>query len=1384
MTNPWQQHGVSILNPDLGELMPVVGQKPLFEKLIQFFDGIGSHAGRSDNMTGFFIVIGGWGLGKSRVGHEVCLEALSDEVGWIIDGKAERILSPGFQPPGAVLPVFIRYIQMTRDPQGKNLNSENWIASAIVEALSRLTAVRDTAETNRFVRNQDIIMQHIRKSLEPKGWSSILPDLEKALRIEDRGKAAREAVEALKRIGIDHLMLVIDEIEDITDIERDGLSTKEREGIDQGLLTVIPRVIKAEETRQEFPEVNFLLLCSQAVGDLLKQVRAIERRTGWHELTANTFADVRDFFKYLSEQRPKVYESVKSYPKGLKEAAFFAANRNFGWFNVIMHYAHENHRKGSVDTPELLHGFAKHAAVGSGNSVFDLGAISEYNIDRDDDHDLVVRRIFEMLPKEIGAGPACVSPDEAQRLLAKKDASGKPVFTRLTEIAPPSKTTVKGHFLQSGYVTGSHSNELVMLGETRFEIDEVMRSLEAYSIDLPEDRDGRLLICEDDSEFVAQIGGLSPYPEQADRIAPDLFGLLSNPAYRCGDADGKPLVHIGPAFSFLLKFNRLNKVRQEEQGYLRDSIRNSALQEAFDQVSKDKDLRVRTLLKGLANCWAGDQAPVAVKRHSKTRLPAMVWSPSGKPLNFGVGGEAVLLYATGVSESDLEHDLLRISQDPAQPVLVILENEDQRVADLYDWIERAVPALFPFAAIHNMSAVNANYMVRLGLMGEAFQPEDLRTQHFHGVIGRTREHLGRDLDRWKNERLDERGLLARPLFYGSKVSGDKLAAFATGYFALVDGADFDSVIDGVPDVFDGKAGRDMFKEMAKRHASPGPSFKDCPLEPLIEEDDGVCKAKVPRVLLAVLRAIGPTARRQSELERMFLFDVCDDKNKELAKPREVMRHLVEILKSLGVASAEGDKVRQISRHQLKKQAENARNWLSGPFAKEVETVRRLNQTAASNLDLKSKEASNRLKNAEKRLKGLDLDFIQKSWDELNRETAGDEPVYADRLKAAFAAVCEVKRDIAWVYDEEGFRMIAYSDDALIRFAEEEASASYPLWKRAKILSEFYKKVEFSRRELLDRIDTVTRDVEARVPDLTEGPGAGQKALPIQALTLPLGLHRRELNFSADEPGKSIAYGTTSLGVKTLGYKLADSKYVEALDRLEHLRAELYDPGKLVAEFMQAVEDWEKLCRKMGDIDKAHEDVVAFFDDAPDTVKEQIDLKKVSRQAGKLRAAVCQGGVRFNTDDREASGVRVDRLIEGLKQDLAKLADQPGQIEEAIAEIRQQVLPSLEAKYQLEYGVKLRAFTKIRRVRGKALPNWPQRLEATYGATRAAFDDLVETMDAEGEEFFRDCTETRFADLEGLCKLEAEKKAIDWEDPAVQRHVPELKRLKLVEFRLI
>src|SRR5262245_12969867 len=124
--NPWIKEGVSILQENPNDLLPIVGQKELFEKLRRFVNE-DCLADSGVKLSSFFVLHGGWGVGKSRVGHEVCLEAIHEEVKWIVEGKGQRVLEPSLAQ--GILPIFTRYAQVTKK-FGEELSADSWIPCA------------------------------------------------------------------------------------------------------------------------------------------------------------------------------------------------------------------------------------------------------------------------------------------------------------------------------------------------------------------------------------------------------------------------------------------------------------------------------------------------------------------------------------------------------------------------------------------------------------------------------------------------------------------------------------------------------------------------------------------------------------------------------------------------------------------------------------------------------------------------------------------------------------------------------------------------------------------------------------------------------------------------------------------------------------------------------------------------------------------------------------------------------------------------------------------------------------------------------------------------------------------------------------------------------
>ena len=82
------------------------------------------------------------------------------------------------------------------------------------------------------------------------------------------------------------------------------------------------------------------------------------------------------------------------------------------------------------------------------------------------------------------------------------------------------------------------------------------------------------------------------------------------------------------------------------------------------------------------------------------------------------------------------------------------------------------------------------------------------------------------------------------------------------------------------------------------------------------------------------------------------------------------------------------------------------------------------------------------------------------------------------------------------------------------------------------------------------------------------------------------------------------------------------------------------------------------------------------------------------------------------------------------------------------------------------------------------PTGPTVLGVSWGKTTAAFDAVVEAIDAEGQEFFHGQTDTTFDVFAGFCELDLDRQVIDWAAPENQRHVGVLTEKGLLRLEMV
>jgi hypothetical protein len=131
MNNPWSKNGVAIYPPKY----PLVGQSRIFNALVNFRQQFSEQS----ELSSFFVLIGDWGLGKTRIGYELVAESVGKIEEWLLDPSREyvapntnqRVLDPQFS--NQILPLFIDYHSVT-----DNLAADNWTPKVACNALELL----------------------------------------------------------------------------------------------------------------------------------------------------------------------------------------------------------------------------------------------------------------------------------------------------------------------------------------------------------------------------------------------------------------------------------------------------------------------------------------------------------------------------------------------------------------------------------------------------------------------------------------------------------------------------------------------------------------------------------------------------------------------------------------------------------------------------------------------------------------------------------------------------------------------------------------------------------------------------------------------------------------------------------------------------------------------------------------------------------------------------------------------------------------------------------------------------------------------------------------------------------------------------------------------
>lgn len=1325
----WSNKGVALYPVDF----PLVGQNEVFNALFKFKQAFtGSQA---NDIAGFFALIGDWGLGKTRIGYELFAQTLNEYHQWLLDtqefivpnGADGRLLRP--QLGDGVLPLYVRYSQVCDD----DLYASNWIARVANRALQLLAG----AKTGHDVPPE--LIHDLQTVLRAKGLD--LAALTTALGQGDDHTRLDAAMNVLRQVGIQHLWVVVDEIETLGDLKR-GLREDDHEAIAEDYLDMVSTVIKHENYRQAHPYVNFLVLCSSGMRDKI-EIGPNRRRADSLELEPNRLSDVHLYVKSLRERAEAAGQTV-DYPPGTLEGAFIACNRNFGWFNVMMSSIHESYRvalsQGQRPTAwRLIEEFAHSEA--QAKWIFDLSVLSLLNKTSLAAKPVMDRLIFGHLPVPME------ELQEAQTAaLRKVEIPGRgPAFVELAEIhldesvlaAELVQPAVGFALMPQGDRLRYYNNEISPSA--------LLTALRAFSVGAQE---GNFLACQDLNAFAAQLSVLYERPNvDVAQIAEPLHQVFLR--YQVAGQH-----YLGPSFALLQQMDLLLKREAVTAAFLQDSQRDAELERYAQEVVKSERKRRAAICQGFARLLddslvADASAVASVQAGAGVAVTSSFQSPRLEGLQVTPDGRITVVYADNRNLEKLAQELGDlISQTGVHPIIVLLPSG----ATVDDWTRLTLPPRLRLCALpRGLTRIEETFLIKLSGKGTGpgavFGPHDSLSARTLG----TRSVMVQNWQQWTREwrdTVEQAGYLIRPLWHSKSISEE---AFDRAYrLMLVHSGNIDSI---APDV-NPSLGLDhnthvQAKKACEANADPGPGQE--PTQVVITRSEPYAPIIPPAfgALLSELRS----ATSLEALQRRFFFAGADRKS----KGSKHLEQILNLLRSLGLVAMGKAAYRTVDRQTLKGYRETAGAWLTGEC-----------QTLLSNLD-------DTFPTEAVQLKKLSTSFMPKTLEQVEQIVARTDFTVLDQggtaEPAAIAALARQVDEIEvllqkicppGVYDQSGAFFQATPDQIA---SYEGRLPSLSLWERTQFLAWLREQLRQRRQQLAHAINEQLGQAES-LKTL-----AGQP-FPISPLTMPLKAILEEMNAPISGGGLSSRGAIPVPGyLQSVNNYLVVEQFANAWQRLEKLGdcVDRTRPTSFWARFDAARKRWQTRLKDYDHAQTAWDTLATFMGDAASPAWS--GSKATRAKLEQLRALV-SGGLAQAVNAE--GGREPEKLVDALEEEI-KAAEKFHDLPQEIASLRLAIEAELKAIID---APRLQALSKVLAARRRSQPSVPP-IAATYADTKAAYQAFNVQIAKIGRSYFEDAGKQTTFDQwqEVFWQLHDGQYVYQPEDDAMLR---ELEEMKLVE----
>lgn len=1324
---------------------PMVGQREFYYVFKSFVENA-----KDAGMATIFPVIGKWGIGKSRIGFEIISEAIGIDKGWIIseDGETKkvRVLKENFED--GILPIFIRYSQMLH----QDLTSDNWVAYGMYTGLSYLATKPDNSMQGK-------VMEELQNALLPFGFkrerlgdilqlSEVNTD-DLLLDMQLLDKLVREAMEYLKTCGIEHLLIVCEEVETAGEIAKYGLE-KDKENIkrvDGEAIKVISSAIKHEDVRMKYPNTSFMLLCSPVIGYHIRGIGALERRIDICELQNNTFVDISDFMKYLKEDG-----KINSYPEGLVEAAYTIAGGNFGWLNVIM--AEVDQRiagKSNIETGEVLEDLLNTSSRFQ-NGLIDKAAFDYINCKEKYRH-IIKNALLMQLP----VGKAKYTEDELEGMLEAKASDGTKLFKEFYPVKL-KKDTLGEYLYEVGYKREQGDQFVNDFGES-FDLEILLKSLKMYSLYVGENE---YIIGAEKETFLDQVGML--YPEEGvEEAATLLFEYIIKKVEEEGHTPG----YIGPNFAYLYQLNRRYRVDKGEFSYLTDAEKNQELEEYIEDMKRNREGEVNRILTGSVRALeinyneieSFDLAGMPCIRTTVEEGPWLTVNPNN-----------IVTIAWGKDEEKLYRGLQdrRLLNKGVHPIFVLSDTPmDEVIEKTKRDFKEVGKCLIPL----QISRFQKEILEVMSISKEIVDFRDSANQIgiiYRGKIRKLNDFFMHGARKWFEE-IDKNGYILRPIIYKKQWDYKQIDLLAKAFKKmLINNATIEQ-LGSEPSIklSDGEY-QDLLSIMKNVHIGTimeNKGYKNTG----IFDNSASFDIGIPNAFTYFLSYIGSQRRSIKDFEEKFFFSGFDK-----VKPRKIIEQWIEFFIALNLIRKLEGFIERVTSNDLNEKYEKVKNWFEKDYIEEKNQLREIIEGPYLDaLDMQNPYYQGKLEDAKKFMDNISIDSLIEFQEE-------PLDIWADVLKNLdnFYSLVD------YIYDEEGWKSFTTFSPNIIRDLriDDEKKALWYRIRHIKLFHEYIKEIKVPASEMIN-------EMIKEIKKTNEYRGV---TFPIFPMTNLLNRYSVELEYATNYKELSTSkYKTTVKETYTLAYNLQTAKYSKAIDRLYQILNECGIEGKVTSEFKWADDkgvmgEYKSILKNFKKIVDYYVDMVPeakrwaeYFVDASEDLKNMTEAKNLNNYIETLEI-FCTGGLLEEIDNKEME--LEDKPLEFLtyyKETVAEMEQYIGLIE---GEKNNVMGKAKEERNNLYDNSLISALDCIRRVQGKQqvniefdLANYPK--EKTYGESKKVIEDKMTELLQEGREYFKGKRST-FEFFKNVVEKDGD---IDWSDCAEEKQ--ELETMNLIRTKV-